>query len=119
MIKLIRFATLASGVIIILYIMFLNFNKDKLILSESLILLIWIMIPFYLFYFFTRKSEKAIMIIMPALALIFIYIIITQEYLRSDNATAGLVLLIMPVYGTAALGAGLLIKLIIGLFKKS
>lgn len=119
MIKIIRYLTLITGSVIMIYIMSVSFNEGNLILSMILILLIWIMFPFYLFFFLTGKSEKTLKVLLPALVLIFIYIVFTEEYFRSDKATAGLVLLAMPVCGLAALGSGYLIYHFFSLFKKT
>ena len=119
MIKTFRYLTLLSGFIIMLFIMKENYSDARLDLSRVLILLLWIMFPFYLYFFITRKSESVLRVALPGAALIFICIIFTKEYFNSDNATKELVFLFIPVAGLTAIGAGFLVSYVSVFFRKN
>ena len=77
------------------------------------------MLPFYLIFFITRKTQYIFKILFPALALVIIYFILAEEYISSDKATAELVFITMPLFGFAGAGAGYLIYYVISKFKKT
>ena len=116
-VNLLRYLSLASGFIIIAWIMITDYSRHKLTLTNVIILLLWIMSPFYLQFFLTMKTESTLKILLPTILLIIIYIIFTKEYFRSDNATAGLVFIAIPLAGFAAVGVGYLLNYLLSLFK--
>jgi len=117
-IKLFRYLTLLDGLAIMIFILASDYANGKLILSHTLILLLWVMSPFYLIFFLTRKVQNVLKVLLPALALVIIYFIVVEEYFSSDKATAELVFITMPLFGFAAIGLGYLLYYIIVSFKK-
>ncbi len=118
-IKFFRYLILLDGLVILIFIMSSDYVNARLTLSHTLILFLWIMLPFYLIFFLTRKTQYIFKILFPALALVIIYFILAEEYISSDKSTAELVFITMPLFGFAGAGAGYLIYYVISKFKKT
>lgn len=97
--KFIRYATLSSGIIFCLYLLSKNVSETRSFFGQLLVMIFYMMLPFYLYLIFTRKTTGLLKLIIPAAALITVYGILIREYLNSDPAVSGLAFLSIPIGG--------------------
>jgi hypothetical protein len=113
-----RYVVLIIGIGLGIFIIAVNYESPELLLTQAALIFLWILVPFYLYFFTLRKSSSLSSVVIPSILMLAAYFFISYEYYTSDSSTAAIALLILPIYGFAALGLGCFISWIVSRRKK-
>lgn len=101
--NLIRYSVLFISVIMGFYLIYLNYESVSLLLTQVALVFLWILLPFYLYLFISRK-KNIIYSILPPIFILPLYLLVFFDYISSESSTAAIGLIFLPLLGFAAVG---------------
>ena len=108
--KVIRYLTLAFSLAFCIVPLYLNYESPSFLIEQIVFFLI-IILPFFAYFFYSRKENRLLYLLLPSIPLCILYAFILLAFVDSTSSTAALVFLIAPVFGF-----GILIVIYLGLF---
>lgn len=100
---LIRYLTLLTGWSLMIWVLVMNYSDPVESLITFAVFALWILFPYYLFFFVSRKETRFLKVLIPALFLNSLYVLAVLDYFSSESSTAALVFIVLPLAGLAAL----------------
>jgi hypothetical protein len=115
--SLIRYLTLLTGWSLMIWVVIMNYGGVTDLLIQLAIFILWVLFPYYLYFFVSRKETRFLKIFLPALVLNSAYVLAVLDYSASESSTSALVFVVLPVFGVAVLGLCYLILYLYYKFK--
>lgn len=95
---IIRYLTLIFGFAFGIIPTYLNYESISLLIGQLVFFLISIT-PFFAYFFFSRKENKLLNLLLPSIPLCILYGLLLESYLDSTSSTASLVFVVAPIFG--------------------
>jgi hypothetical protein len=100
--KLIRYFTLLFGFAFGIIPTYLNYEGLSLLIGQILFFLLSIT-PFIAYFFFSRKENKLLNLLLPSVPLCIVYGLLLMTFLESTSSTSALVFVAAPIFGFGVL----------------
>lgn len=114
--KVIRYLTLALGLAYGIIPIYMNYEGLSLLMGQIVFFLISIT-PFFAYFFFSRKEEHLLNLLLPSVPISILYAILLSSYFDSTSSTSALVFIVAPIFGFGILIAAYLILYLISKFR--
>ena len=113
-----RYITLLLGFALGIYLIIINYENPGHLVMQIAVMLLWLILPLYIFFFISSRNENQYYIIIPSILLLLLYAYITYDYLTSESSTSALGLAVAPFLGILILGVGYLTAWVVTLIVK-
>ncbi len=114
--KIIRYIVLIFGLAYGIIPIYSNYESLSLLVGQVVFFVLCIT-PFFAYFFFSRKENNLLNLLLPSLPLCILYGLLLSDYFDSTSSTSALIFIVAPLFGFGILIAAYLILFIISKFK--